>query len=687
MKQNESVVVLQQKGRLAVISFNNPPVNACNYQIRQGILDKLDDIDTSAVDSVVLCGQGRSFMAGADLKELDLEPQGPTLPDVTSKIESFPLPVIAVMKGFTLGGGLEIALASDYRFALDGTTLGLPEVNVGVIPGAGGTQRLPRAIGMLEALDMIGSGKTINVHKAVKLGLVDRVIEDDSLENIEKALSESCIALTKRSLRERNISGFDHDLFSAKSKDLLKKSKGMPSVQVVLDLLAKTSSMSFQAGVELERECFLNLRSSPSARAMRYIFFAEKQLQKSTNKGDKITTVAVVGAGTMGSGICIAALTSGYSVYLNDVNEEVLESGRLKVEKELDRLLSRGMIDQSYKLECLARLKITTSLSELSGADLVIEAIIENLEAKQSLFKQLSMLLPKQVIFATNTSYLNVDSIFNQVPSADNVIGLHFFSPAHLMPLLEVVKGSETSDETLSKSMTFAKNIGKKAIVCRNSWGFVGNRIYASYRRQCEFLLEEGASVEQIDRAVEAYGFAMGPFKVADMSGLDIAWSMRKQTQSTRALSRYVGIPDLICELGRFGRKTGCGYYSYSDGHTPETDPIVSELITQYRQDNGILPKIFSDEEIQNRVIASIINEALLVLKEAVCESPEAIDIALVNGYGFPRWKGGPMYVARNMPRSALQQLIDSLSEVSGKGHKTGEIDILFNDIEVEQNV
>lgn len=669
-------ISLQIVQNFAVVTINNPPINASTDAVRKGILARLAQVNVDAVDGVILQGEGRCLMAGADLNELENEPTEPTLPQVTQAIEQFPLPVVAIVKGFTLGGGLELALASDYRIAVKGAKLGLPEVSVGIVPGAGGTQRLPRAIGMLHALDMVVSGKPISAEEALNRGLVHRLIGQDSIDEVIQLLSALETPLSKQRLSERNIPGYDHDDFATQSKGLLKRSRGLPSAHAAADLLAKTSSLSFADGVALERETFLKLRGSLPAQALRYLFFVENGLGKTTTDSP-IERVGVIGAGTMGSGICLNALMSGYEVFLVEINEQALEAGRARILSELDGAVKRGKLTEDKKVQCLNKLHTSSDLTLLKDVDLAVEAIIESLDAKKSLFSNLANIVRADALLATNTSYLDVDDIFAGIQHPERVLGLHFFSPAHIMSLLEVVKIASTSQETFNKAMVFAKKLGKKAITTKNAWGFVGNRLYAAYRRQCEFLMEEGASPEQIDQAIESYGFAMGVFKVADMSGLDIAWRMREQTKDTRHLSRYVEIPDRICEAGRLGRKTGSGYYQYGDNGKPESDSFIADLLTAYRQEKGIVAKAFTDEEIQQRVIGSLINESLLLLEEQVCETPEEIDIALTNGYGFPRWKGGPVFIARHMPADELAALMAHLADVNGKGHQAGKVQTL----------
>ncbi len=672
---------------LAVICIDHPPVNAGNRQIRQGILDALDAIDTRQVHAVILTGNGDNLMAGADLREMEQPAVEPGLPTVTGALAAFPLPVIAVVKGYTLGGGLELALACDYRLATSGAILGLPEVSVGVIPGAGGTQRLPRIVGLPAALEMIATGKPIKAARALELGLVDRLLEAESDESLQAQINDFAVSVqqVKRPVSERNVNNGHNDISGVEGIGLLvdrliARSKNQPSVIAATEAVLCSASMSFDEGLAAERKLFLGLRDSESAKAMRYQFFAERQPVTLNTEvpATPVYRVAVIGAGTMGSGIAYCALVAGYDVTLIEQSEAALAAGKSRIQRELEEAVKREKLSAEQRDAILQQLTVSQNLDDVGTADLVIEAIIEDLPAKQALFSQLSDLVSTKAILASNTSYLNIDDIAKHVVNPERVLGLHFFSPASRMLLLEIVQTQHTDDATLAAGTAFVRKLKKKGIVVRNARGFVGNRIYAAYRRQCEFMLEEGASPEQIDRAVEAYGFAMGPFKVADMSGLDIAWRMRQQESDTRHLRRYVAIPDLLCEANRLGRKTGKGYYAYPNGK-PESDPEVAAIISQYRAAQAVQVKTFSDSEIQQRVVNTLINEALLLIEEGVCQRPEDIDIALVNGYGFPRWRGGPVFIARQMSQPELTQRLEMLRQVSGEGHQSARAELLPN--------
>ncbi len=679
-------VHLQHEGDVAVITIDNPPVNSSTDAVRRGILAALSGIGSAGTRAVVLTGAGRNLMAGADLRELESGPTEPTLPQVTSALESCPIPVIAIVKGHTLGGGLELALACDVRLATTDASLGLPEVSVGVIPGAGGTQRLPRAVGLPKALGMIVSGKPVKAPEAKQLGLVNHLLEaGDAADQYTEALDFARnYTGGKQPLSARDVPPADEDTLRTQAAKLIARSRGLPSAKAAAEVVLKAGNTNFADGVAAERETFLDLRGSEAAQALRYLFFAERgdsYTPATPVKPRGIDRVAVIGAGTMGSGIALCALNAGYSVDLLELNAEALEAGVDRIRSELDSSVSRNRLSVDKRDAILARLNPTQDFDAVAKAELVVEAIIEDLGAKQGLFKDLALKVANDTLLATNTSYLDIDQIAAGIPHPERVLGLHFFSPAHRMSLLEVVKGDATGDETLMTALGFAKQLKKKAIVVGNAWGFVGNRLYAAYRRQCEFMLEEGASPERIDAAIEAFGFAMGPFKVADMSGLDIAWRMRQQTADSRHLRRYVGIPDLICEAGRLGRKTGKGYYSYDEDKKPVSDPDVAVIIEQYRAEHGIEARNFSDDEIQQRAVMALINEALLLLAEGVCQRPEDIDIALIHGYGFPRWRGGPIFIARRMGAEAVNVALDHLAEVSGKGHQRGDAALLTVDV------
>ncbi|MGO2262565.1 3-hydroxyacyl-CoA dehydrogenase NAD-binding domain-containing protein [Halomonas sp.] len=672
-------VHLSHSGQIAIITLDNPPVNSSNDAVRRGILDALAKIDTQQSHAVVLMGKGPNLMAGADLRELEHEPTEPTLPQVTAALTAFPLPVIAVVSGHTLGGGLELALACDSRIATPNALLGLPEVTVGVIPGAGGTQRLPRAVGLPKALEMIVSGKPISAVEAHQLGLVDELLHATDDEALDKEIVAYANRYPggKQPLAERDVPPVDEQAIKAQVGKLLKRARGLPAAPVAAEVVMLAGKLSFSAAIAEERAQFLALRGSESAQALRYLFFAEREkpfVPSQPVEPATISRVSVVGAGTMGSGIALCALMAGYRVDLLELNALALQTGVTRITQALDEDVKRERLTQAQRDTQLSRLNPTQALPDVAGTDLVIEAIVEDLDVKRSLFADLAKWVSKSTLLASNTSYLDIDRIAEGIANPERVLGLHFFSPANRMPLLEIVRCQTTSEQTLSTAMAVTRRLKKKAIVVANSWGFVGNRLYAAYRRQCEFMLEEGASPEQIDAALEAYGFAMGPFKVADMSGLDIAWKMRQQSADTRHLRRYVGIPDLLCEAGRLGRKTGCGYYRYDEAMRPASDPAVAQIIERYREEQAITPKAFSEQEIQQRALLALINEALLLLDEGVCQRPADIDIALVNGYGFPRWRGGPLFIARQMSSGELGRELDKLADVSGKGHQRAHL-------------
>ncbi|MGO2240353.1 MAG: 3-hydroxyacyl-CoA dehydrogenase NAD-binding domain-containing protein [Halomonas sp.] len=667
-------VHLRQAGPIAIITLDNPPVNSSNDAVRRGILDALAKIDTQQSHAVILIGRGPNLMAGADLRELEHEPTEPTLPQVTAALTAFPLPVIAVVSGHTLGGGLELALACDIRIATPTALLGLPEVTVGVIPGAGGTQRLPRAVGLPKALEMIVSGKPITAVDAHRVGLIDALLhatDDNALEK-EIVAYANRYQSGKQPLAERDVPPVDQQALQAQVDKLLARARGLPAAPIAAEVVMQAGKLSFSAAIAEERAQFLALRGSESAQALRYLFFAEREkpfVPSQPVAPVPIKRISVVGAGTMGSGIALCALMAGYSVDLLELNDQALQAGVARITQALGEGVKHQRLTQTQRDTWLSHLNPTQHLPDVAGTDLVIEAIIEDLAIKRSLFADLAKWVSESTLLASNTSYLDIDQIAEGITHPGRVLGLHFFSPADRMPLLEVVRCQTTSEQTLSTAVTVTRRLKKKAIVVASSWGFVGNRLYAAYRRQCEFMLEEGASPEQIDAALEAYGFAMGPFKVADMSGLDIAWKMRQQSADTRHLRRYVGIPDLICEAGRLGRKTGRGYYRYDEAMRSASDPDVAQIIEGYREEQAITPKAFSEQEIQQRAVLALINEALLLLDEGVCQRPADIDIALVNGYGFPRWRGGPLFIACQRRAEQLDSELNRLAEVSGKGH------------------
>ena len=672
-------VHLERDADVAVILIDNPPVNAGSAEVRAGLLSAIRTVqEDPQYRAAVLMGAGSTFIAGSDLREFGKPLQEPQLPAVIEAIEACGKPVIAALHGAALGGGFELALACDKRIAKAGAVVGLPEVTLGIIPGAGGTQRLPRAVGIARAIRMICAGERIHSEQALELGLIDAVTAGDLRE---AAVSLARQAAGKTLLRERPLPFCGDAEIEAAAAQARKAGRNRPAVLAAIEAVRACATLPFEDALALERGAFQALRLSREARALRQIFFAEREagkLPSTSEAGPRpVQHIGVIGAGTMGSGIAIAALDAGLEVLLLEQDAAALERGAARIREHYDSRAAAGKMSRKTADECLARLEASTDWAALSASDLVIEAVFEDIEVKREVFARLDRFARPGAILASNTSYLDLDAIAQATSRPQDVIGLHFFSPANLMRLLEVVRGRATAPDVLSTGLALARRLRKQPVVTGNAFGFVGNRIFSAYRRQCEFMLEEGALPEQVDAALEAFGLAMGPFAVADLSGLDIAWRMRKSQAATRdPKARYVRIPDLLCEAGRLGRKTGAGYYLYeaaAGNSRGRPDPQVRALIESAGVAGGVARRTLPPEEIQCRALLAMVNEAALLLAEGVARRPADVDVALVNGYGFPRWEGGPVFWARERGLEALRADLQWLAQVSGPGFVQGD--------------
>lgn len=664
---------IERDGDIAVIVIDNPPINAGSAAVRGGLLTAIAEIgQDAAIRAAVLIGAGKTFIAGSDLREFDLPLREPQLPAVIAAIETCGKPVVAALHGAALGGGFELALGCDGRIALAGTMVGLPEVSLGIVPGAGGTQRLPRIVGIPAAIRLIASGDRVPAAKALALGLVDEVVDGD--------LRPAAIAFARRLgdgktlLRDRPVPVPDDGEVAAATRDALKAGRNRPAVCAAVESVAATALLPINEGLARERAAFQELRVSRDARALRHLFFAERDSARHPDLAGvaprPVARIGVVGAGTMGTGIAIAALDGGVRVVLVERDDAALERGVQRIADHYAGRVAAGKLSEAVAADRQSRLTAGTDWTLLSDADLVIEAVFEDLEVKQEVFRRLDAVARPGAVLASNTSYLDLDAIAAATTRPQDVIGLHFFSPANVMRLLEVVRGAASAADALATGLAVGKRLGKLPILTANAFGFIGNRIYAAYRRQCEFMIEEGAYPEQVDAALESFGFAMGPFAVADLSGLDIAWRMRQAQAATRdPQARTVTIPDRLCEADRLGRKTGAGYYLYADGGKGrQTDPAVRDLIDRASAEKGIARRILDDDEIRRRALLAMMNEAALLLAEGVAARQGDVDLVLTNGYGFPRWEGGPVFLAREHGREALERDLDWLAGLSGFG-------------------
>jgi 3-hydroxyacyl-CoA dehydrogenase len=670
-------------GDVLAIFIDNPPVNAGSLVVRQGVLEAIETL--SSVPSLlagVLIGAGNTFIAGSDLREFGQPLERPELPAVIAAIETCKKPVVAALHGAALGGGFELALGCDARVGSQNLVVGLPEVTLGMIPGAGGTQRLPRLIGIPAAIEWVCSGKRVPAAGALKVGVLDEVADGDLLEC---AVRYAANMGEKRRLRDMPVAEADTAEVAAAEASALRRGKGRPQVAAAIEAVKFTATLPVDDALTKERAVFTELRMSNDAFALRHLFFSEREALKHPELRGvdpaEISLVAVIGAGTMGSGIAIAALDGGYRVVLVERDAQALNRGAERIKGHYEAQVSKGKLAQAEAAKRTAALEASLEWAALGQADLVIEAVFEDLAVKQEVFAQVDRFAKPGAILASNTSYLDLDAIAASTSRPVDVIGLHFFSPANVMKLVEVVHGKSSSKRAIATGVAVAKRLRKMPVLTGNAFGFIGNRIYAAYRYQCELMLEDGAYPNQIDSALEKFGFAMGPFAVADMSGLDIAWRMRQARAHLRdPEARYVSIPDRLCEMGRLGRKSGAGYYAYETGGRKSVDQVVHQLIDEARSEKGLPAQTLKDEDIVERVLLSMVNEAAHLLSEGVTTRASDVDVVLANGYGFPRWQGGPVFWARRVGLDALNEKMSRLKQVVGPAFKAADLSALLAD-------
>lgn len=644
-------VRVEIQGDLAKVIIDNPPVNALGQAVRSGLLEAQARIASSAeIKAVVLCCAGRSFVAGADIRELGIPPAEPFLPDVLATIEASPVPWVAAIHGTALGGGLELAMVCHGRVAAPDAKLGLPEVNLGIIPGSGGTVRLPRLVPMADAIALVTGGKPISATQAHSIGLVDRLASGDLLQDAEALARDLAASGAPRQTLSRDpVAGAPLD-WAAQEAALRKRSRGAAAPAEALAALRLAATAPPAEALASERERFLRLAASPEAAALRHIFFAERAAGKSLKaegaEPADLSRVGVIGGGTMGAGIATALLLSGSEVHLIERDAAAADMARSRVMDTLTASAKRGAISQQKADAALARLTTGDDYASLADCPLVIEAVFEDMAVKQQVFARLDAVMPSDAVLASNTSYLDMNVLAALTRDPSRILGLHFFAPAHVMKLLEVVRADQTGPRALAGGAALARRLGKVAVVAGVCEGFIGNRIMSAYRRDCEFMLEEGALPHQIDAAMEAFGFAMGIYAVQDMSGLDIAWAQRKARATTRpATERYAHIADRLCEAGRLGRKAGKGWYDYSTGRA-RPDPEVERIITEESARAGRNRRAFTEDEIMARILRIMQAEGQALLAQGIAESAGDIDVVMVTGFGFPRHKGGPMYMA-----------------------------------------
>ncbi|MFO1220223.1 MAG: 3-hydroxyacyl-CoA dehydrogenase NAD-binding domain-containing protein [Burkholderiaceae bacterium] len=644
---------------VAVITLNNPPVNGLGYATRCAIADGIERANADAsVKAIVLTGAGKAFSGGADIKEFG-SPKAIAEPNLLSLIklcEDSAKPTVAAVHSVTMGGGLELALGCHYRVAAPGANVALPEVKIGLIPGAGGTQRLPRVLGVETALNMIVSGEPVKSELLAGLPgqkLIDKLVQGDLLAGAVAFANEIADKRPLPLVRNLKVTHPNADAYFQFARNTVKAmAKNFPAPPKCVDAVQNALTMKFDDGMRAEREIFMALMLTPECKALRHAFFGERAASKIPDVPEdtpvrKIDKVAVIGAGTMGGGISMNFLNAGIPVTILETKQDALDRGLATIRKNYEAQVKKGKLKADKYEQRMALLKPTLNYDDIKDADLIIEAVFEEMGVKEQVFKKLDAVAKKGAILASNTSTLDVNKIAAFTARPQDVVGMHFFSPANVMKLLEVVRGAKTAKDVLATVMDVAKKIRKTAVVSGVCDGFIGNRMIEQYSRQAGYLLDEGCTPQQVDKAIEKFGFAMGPFRMGDLAGNDIGWAIRKRRAVERPDFRYSKTADLLCELGRFGQKTGAGWYDYKPG---KRDAIPSELVEKmiedHRKEAGITPRKVGDDEIVQRLVYSLVNEAARILEEGIASKASDIDMVYLTGYGFPLWRGGPMCYA-----------------------------------------
>ena len=659
---------------IAILEVDNPPVNPLSSGVRAGLSEYIAKANNDeSIEGIILTGAGRSFIAGADISEFGQKPDGPDLHTALKEIEFSKKPVLAAINGTALGGGLETALVCNYRMGTNKAIVGLPEVNLGLLPGAGGTQRLPRLIGPSQALKMMIAGTPMSAKKALQQGVIDAISENSLMDDAIAFLQEKIgLDLNEHpKVRDKNekvleARGDDNVLSEAKALAAKTRRGQFAPGQIIACVEAAINEDDFDIGMKKESEYFLECLINPQREAMIHIFFGERAASKISDIPKEtpllpINSAGIVGSGTMGGGIAMNFANAGIPVLVLDQDEKNLERGMGVIEKNYQMMVDRGRMTQEQKDMVLGLITPTLSYEDLSDVDIAVEAVYENLELKQEIFKSLDTVTKDHAILASNTSGLDIDAIASSTKRPGKVVGTHFFSPANIMRLLEVVRGKDSSDETMATVMSIGKRMGKAAVVSLNAPGFIGNRMLAGYTYQANMLLLEGALPNQVDSALESFGMSMGPFRMMDLVGLDLGWRARKLANIETPLANKIS--DALCEQDRFGQKTSKGFYNYSEGSrapnpAPENEDIYKEISSQ----NNIERRDISDQEIIDRCILALVNEGARILEEGVAQRSGDMDIVYINGYGFPIWRGGPMFYANQL---GLSEVISKMSAFS----------------------
>lgn len=644
-----SPVSLAIADRIGLITIDNPPVNATSQAVRKGLIEAIAAADNdSACDAIVITAKGRTFVAGGDVTEFGKPPLEPQLPAVMNCIEACTKPAVVAWHGTALGGGCELGLAAHARVMAADARIGLPEVKLGLVPGAGGTQRLPRLVGTALAMNLAATGRMLNAEQAKGCGLVDRIASGDLVTEATR-VARGLIGKPLRRVGTLVVPEVDAAAVDAAEREILRKAKGAVAPAEACRLVRLAGSTSILEGMTEERKTFFRLMAGEESQALRYVFFAEREAQKVPGLTDvaplPLRRIGVVGGGTMGAGIAIAALDAGYEVTLLETSEAAIQACHTRIDGTYAKAEESGRISAFERKTRQDRLFLTLDKQTMENADLLIEAVFEDAKVKAELFQALEPILKPDALLATNTSYLDVMKLAGPLKRPERFLGLHFFSPANIMRLLEIVRLPTTNDATLATGLAFAKRLGKLGVVTGVGEGFIGNRILARYRRACEAMLLQGAMPEQVDAALEAYGFAMGPFAVQDLAGIDIAWRRRRGLEAEGRLTEEAKSPfgDTLHELGRLGQKTGAGWYRYEAGKRV-VDPAVTELVRNLAKQSGKSARNFSNDEIVDTVLAEMASEGQAILKDSVALRASDIDLVLINGYGFPARRGGPMF-------------------------------------------
>jgi 3-hydroxyacyl-CoA dehydrogenase len=646
----------QVNGAVAVITLANPPVNGLGLSTRKGIVDGVNKaMSDPAVKAVVITGAGKAFSGGADIKEFNTPAAmaEPTLHTVIRAVENAEKPIVAAIHSVAMGGGLELALGCHYRVAVPGAQIALPEVKLGILPGAGGTQRLPRVVGLEMALNMIVSGTPVPSEKLAKTKLFDQMIDGDLMQGAIAFANKVADARPLPKVRNIRIDYPNYEGFLQFSRNTVKAMAGpYPAPLKCVEAVAAAVTQKFDEGLKTERELFMELVQTPESKALRHSFFAERAASKVPDVPEdtpkrEIKSAAVIGAGTMGAGIAMNFANAGIPVKILEMKQEALDKGLATLRKNYENTMKKGKLTQEKFDQRVGLITGTLSYEEIGQCDIVVEAVFEDMGVKETVFKKLDEVMKPGAILASNTSTLDVDQIASFTKRPQDVIGLHFFSPANVMRLLEIVRGAKTGKDVLATSLALSKKIKKTGVVSGVCDGFIGNRMIEQYSRQAGFLLEEGCTPEQVDKAVEKFGFAMGPFRMGDLAGNDIGWYIRKRRYVEKPEVTYSKTADLLCEMGRFGQKTSAGWYDYKPGDRKAyPSQMVNDMIVKHSADLGMERRKVSDEEIVERLVYALVNEGARILEEGIAMRASDIDMVYLTGYGFPVFRGGPMFYA-----------------------------------------